>query len=416
MYAQKEKSKDKKSRADANSVAQNSGVRQGFGFMDNRHAAIAQRKLQEISKSHSQNAHLNPIQKYSKTSDGKMYSSQKNLVLERDMSKEFYATDTGFKKNADALKRGKVSNIEFSKGETKKFEEVSDETFSKVTPRFKNIDRNEMKSETTLNDEREESASAIPAWYNPHWLWAKLVNINSGFRPRYFQEYLSSISDHKSKVQMNSQELKNREAKKNYMREAITTLNSILGMINKGSDDDIQDITKVMNAEASVLNVIQKSTLDYINFNWPKQSKKSIRDGLHIIVDKRKKEIEIELTDMSDSPYLPTDCGQMSRFLKGDEAENIKARDKKKPEVGDYYSIDYSKREDGPWPYHYATILFKDGADTVTLEDAAGQATSFEKDHWYFMMYGNKKTQSFKEKTDAEFDRRAKISKKMEKK
>ena len=47
MYAQIEKSKETKSMAVANSVAQKkSQVKQGFGFLDNRPEVVAQRKLQ----------------------------------------------------------------------------------------------------------------------------------------------------------------------------------------------------------------------------------------------------------------------------------------------------------------------------------------------------------------------------------
>ncbi len=49
MYAQVEKPKENKSRANANSVGQKkSGVKQGFGFVDNRPEAIAQKKLQGL--------------------------------------------------------------------------------------------------------------------------------------------------------------------------------------------------------------------------------------------------------------------------------------------------------------------------------------------------------------------------------
>lgn len=50
MYSQENKSNENKSRAIANSVAQKkSNGRQGFGFVDNRPEAIAQRKLQEMA-------------------------------------------------------------------------------------------------------------------------------------------------------------------------------------------------------------------------------------------------------------------------------------------------------------------------------------------------------------------------------
>ena len=61
MHEQVEKSKDNKSRAVANSVAQKKGVgKQGLGFMDNRPESLAQKKLQEMADSHSQTIQLHP--------------------------------------------------------------------------------------------------------------------------------------------------------------------------------------------------------------------------------------------------------------------------------------------------------------------------------------------------------------------
>ena len=62
MYAQVEKPKENKSKAVADSVAQQkSGVKKGFGFVDNRPEAVVQRKLQDIANNHSAQ-HQNPIQ------------------------------------------------------------------------------------------------------------------------------------------------------------------------------------------------------------------------------------------------------------------------------------------------------------------------------------------------------------------
>jgi hypothetical protein len=52
MYAQVEKSKENRGRPVANAVAQKkSSLKQGFGFVDNRHEALVQRKLQEHKSS-----------------------------------------------------------------------------------------------------------------------------------------------------------------------------------------------------------------------------------------------------------------------------------------------------------------------------------------------------------------------------
>jgi hypothetical protein len=66
MYAQVEKSKEYKSRAVANTEANNkSESMQGFGFVDNRPEAIAQRKLQEMANNNPQVKQLSASQKRS---------------------------------------------------------------------------------------------------------------------------------------------------------------------------------------------------------------------------------------------------------------------------------------------------------------------------------------------------------------
>jgi hypothetical protein len=76
MYAQVEKPKDNKSRAVDISVAQkNRNVRQGFGFVDKRLQAIAQRKIEEMA--------YNGLQKkYAKL----QVSSNEHAVLQRENS------------------------------------------------------------------------------------------------------------------------------------------------------------------------------------------------------------------------------------------------------------------------------------------------------------------------------------------
>jgi hypothetical protein len=59
MYAHIEKTKENKSRAAANNVAQQKdNVKQGFGFVDNRPETVAQRKLQEMINNSPQVAQL----------------------------------------------------------------------------------------------------------------------------------------------------------------------------------------------------------------------------------------------------------------------------------------------------------------------------------------------------------------------
>lgn len=451
MYQRIEKPKQNRSRALAPSVTQkkNNGT-PGFTIMDNRAETHAQKKVQGIVDNSTQVRQLaafqkiaDPrprvsaqykqernglaaaapvtksgiIQRYSTTKDGKLVSSQKNLVLESDASKEFYATEAGFSKNKDALERGGVKNIEFTKGNAKKYDEFPENQYSKVLPIFKNVTDTRMKSETQLVDEKTEAQVQIPAWYDPFWLWAQLVNIGSGFQPRFYQAYMRSVGQNQGKVDEIGREIKARDTKNENISKAIEVLDELLSQVNEDSDDEIANISSFFVQPPGIQNVIEKSTRDFISTYWEKQSKKEVREGLKRIISRRKTELELQDQDPN-APYLPTDCQKLSMYLRGDKAENISSNKKGlKPEVGDYHHIDYSKKGaneknggKGPWDYHYGTILFKDGADTVTLEDAAGQGTPWEKSHWYFMMYGTKGKQTFKAKTDQEYERRVRIA------
>jgi len=76
MYEQVEKSKEKKSRTVANSVGQKKkNVKQGFGFVDNRPEAIAQRKLAEQLRAHDRDGTPPPREK-EKVSNSKRFSKE----------------------------------------------------------------------------------------------------------------------------------------------------------------------------------------------------------------------------------------------------------------------------------------------------------------------------------------------------
>ncbi|GEM_PF-5767838 len=352
----------------------------------------------------------NIIQRYNTTDDGKLVSSQKNLVLESDASKEFYASETGFKKSEEGLARAEVHNIEFSKGAEKTYDELPEKKFSKVIPTFKNITDTRVKTDTQLSREETQIKTQIPPWYDPFWIWAQLVNIGSGYQPRFYKTYLATVASNKSKVDEIGREIAKRETKNKHIGTAVDALDDLLDKINKNSDDEIEDLSPFLSLAPGVQNVIETSTREFVIANWGKQSKKAVREALRQRITRRREELAAQDNDPG-TPYLPTDCGKLSQYLRGgSKAEKIvKGKNDKalKPKVGDYHYIDYNKKTDnGPWSYHYGTILFKDGADTVTLEDAAGQGTPWEKGHWYYMMYGTKGKQTFKAKTDQEYLRR----------
>ena len=99
MYAQVEKTKENKSRAVANSVAQKkSSVKQGFGFVDNRPEAVVQKKMQNIVNKRSQ----------AKQPNGLNGLSQKQLQFPIQFTREWAtgkvdtALDEASKKSGDS--------------------------------------------------------------------------------------------------------------------------------------------------------------------------------------------------------------------------------------------------------------------------------------------------------------------------
>ncbi|GAA80814.1 hypothetical protein [Pseudoalteromonas sp. BSi20495] len=102
MYAQVEKPKEntssdhwRKSRAVPNSVAQKkSNVKQGFGFVDNRPEAIAQRRKQGVANSYSVQQ-LQPIQKKHLPQEAwcEVQKKQKNIKLTKQLKAEVQVDD-----------------------------------------------------------------------------------------------------------------------------------------------------------------------------------------------------------------------------------------------------------------------------------------------------------------------------------
>lgn len=85
MYAQKERTKENESRAVANSVRQKrSNGKQGYGFVDNRNEAIAQRKLQEVVNNSSQTKQATQLHASSETK----YSTIQRFYAVKDKKNE----------------------------------------------------------------------------------------------------------------------------------------------------------------------------------------------------------------------------------------------------------------------------------------------------------------------------------------
>lgn len=95
MYAKKEKAKENKSVAVANSVTQNESYgRQGFGFVDNRSETIAQIKLQEMANNGPQAQKAVQLQAMAngmvllKREPSQTSPNRENIVVQRRQSQQ----------------------------------------------------------------------------------------------------------------------------------------------------------------------------------------------------------------------------------------------------------------------------------------------------------------------------------------
>lgn len=103
----------------------------------------------------------------------------------------------------------------------------------------------------------------------------------------------------------------------------------------------------------------------------------------------------------AEGPMLPTDCGHTSTVVSGHSNQPLPhASTVMQP--GSVYRLG-SNDAQAEWPYHYAAVTMTDGADHVTMENAAGKRSKqFSKylldKGWWFEMYGPAHGQSFLEK------------------
>lgn len=89
---------------------------------------------------------------------------------------------------------------------------------------------------------------------------------------------------------------------------------------------------------------------------------------------------------------LPTDCFTAALALGATHTKN-----KPNPAIGETHFVDLPG--DTGWQNHWATVILRDGEDTVTMENAAGvEKAPLDRSTWWFGMYGtDKKEQSFEE-------------------
>jgi hypothetical protein len=94
----------------------------------------------------------------------------------------------------------------------------------------------------------------------------------------------------------------------------------------------------------------------------------------------------------TDELILPTDCFTAALAMGATHVKN-----KASPSIGETHFADLGS--DTGWNNHWATVIMRDGQDTVTLENAADVAKGpFDRTTWCFGMYGTRATgQSFEE-------------------
>lgn len=396
-----------------------------FQFVDNRSEAVAERKLQQIAnniphamqlETYQKKAKNNPpfrhvaqlqampttkstppIQRYAASEEGFLVSEDDNIVLKKDHSKELYATEDMLESAQGALEGKNVTNVELTAGGDWRF---ADTDFKQVVPKFKAYAGTKLTSKPKAEEDLSGASNRLYGKFALGWMYTMNFLSSCSSNPWYksnLKSHKDALSD-KGKAEAALGAIAGIQKK---MQDAVAILHDIRSDIDS---DAVKDGIKVkVTGDMGKLSAIGWDLLEklIIYTSGDDIGKEAILSQ----VDERAQQLDADIAGIDeDSPYLPTSCGDLKNYLlaNSDAIQNG-------GQVGDYHYIDYSEddTEHGPWENHFASIIMKDGDDTVTLEDAAGQAEPNEKSHWYYMMYGTEDAQSFEEKTNAEYRRRA---------
>ena len=353
-----------------------------------------------------------PVQRY--VEDGetrKLISENQQIVLEKDHSKNLYATDAMIETAQGNLEAKKISNVTLTKGDTKDQLGVP---MKKVVPKFKTNDP-QKKGKGQLSGELEQATAVVDSYES------KLETVKLGLKK--FVNWLTSWSQ----TPFFKEELQRLNAAE-FNKAMIPNRINLLEQIHKNIRTSAECLANVR--DRIIQNEERSAIKEYIDSqpSWPyigrdleqrlqlfcaeEPQTSELKNQVLQALEPRLEQMEMEVAAFeTKTPYLPTDCGKLYRYLSEGHQGSSQVKNPEDVAEGNYYYVSYNddKDDDAPWPYHYALIIMRDGSDSVTLEDAAGQANSEEQTHWYYMMYGNLEEapeQSFKDKTDAEFERR----------
>lgn len=171
--------------------------------------------------------------------------------------------------------------------------------------------------------------------------------------------------------------------------------------------DFIKDHLKEARESPEKARAIFGEGVDPHNIQELRKLKEALAELAHAIIQtigvpvlERRIDTYIE-SQVRDRPLMPSDCRQMASYVAGFDADS-QGVETDEIAAGNVYEYKTDNKH-AEWPFHYATIIMTDGADHVTMENAAAKASDhFSKKQydrsWFFEMYGAAKGQRFDDK------------------
>ncbi|SKA10081.1 hypothetical protein SAMN04488132_11078 [Sediminibacterium ginsengisoli] len=374
----------------ADSSPQAAAHRQWQSMADNSNRVKQLRTYQQMSSAPP------VVQRYAtELGTGYLVSANGHAILRRDGSKELYMDSDRIADANDALRDKDIENVELTEGETWHH---NHRDYSKVVPEFRNVPGqygSKVSKERGIAESRQQLNYKMV-----HGFHLTMNFLTKCTRDPWYRAQLTRHRNAAGNIENLIRELAAIEIEHEQMLDGRQVMAQIRNRIQAHAPkDEIRQLLDAANAPQNgnfAKDLVHKL---YIYSDDNTLSLEFILQEIDKQLDIMDENIE---TYNQDVPYLPTSCGMLRAYLVGNTGAQQNGGN-----IGDYHYIDYNDRNDnGPWNNHYSSIIFRDGGDTVGLEDAAGQARLKERNHWYFKMYGTEEEQQFGTKTTAEYDRR----------
>ncbi|MES2373007.1 MAG: hypothetical protein V4557_10540 [Bacteroidota bacterium] len=369
-----------------------------------QHAADNSDRVKQLQAYQQMANHSTVVQRYTKDSQGHFLSENEEAFL-ADGTKNLFLLPDALETATSEL-NNKNNTIFTLQGQGNHVNQDNKKEYQKVDPVFLQTPQNRLNFQSVQGQQNMiDDIDDQEANMNKLILGIKRLvnNISCCCRVRPFAIALAAIEERirtKRDLENSIVELQQQQDYLIRARQMFTAIQEELQ-----HDDNKQQVLPILQEYDDVISCCGEHLRQRL-FIYCRSEDISV-DEITLEVDRRKNEINSDLDLFAqDAPYLPTDCRQLQLFLtNGSHAIQNGGN------IGDYHYDGLSDVNDpdkkGPWSYHYATIIFKDGDDTVTLEDAAGQSLRKEKSHWYFKMYGTSGTKKgFSERTRKEYYKR----------